>query len=260
MGPVDGFELGSFNRFSRDTRGVNLSTFPHATLAGPFSLLEVSLRAWGGRLASEIDVDAVRDGGVDALVYWYEVRLGPGGTWVSRAEAGEFAWIVGQGLGAGGGGRTIKGRAVRVTASIEDAALHLGLWCGGDRDAVVPPQAPREEDEREDPFTQCAGIPLYHFSMVNDGDRARAYSAALRRGLEGRQGCVALDIGCGSGLLSLMAARAGAGHTYACDKAPGMAQCAQRWDECGHTNDTVHSQSLGMTASTPGDGAGKVAP
>jgi hypothetical protein len=31
------------------------------------------------------------------------------------------------------------------------------------------------EDGREDPFTQCAGIPLYHFSMVNDQDRAAAY-------------------------------------------------------------------------------------
>ena len=35
-----------------------------------------------------------------------------------------------------------------------------------------------------------------------------------------------LDLGCGSGLLALLAARAGAAEVYGCDKAPGMAACA----------------------------------
>ena len=36
--------------------------------------------------------------------------------------------------------------------------------------------------------------------------------------VEAPDGCLTLDIGCGSGLLSLMAARAGSGHVFACDK------------------------------------------
>ena len=32
-----------------------------------------------------------------------------------------------------------------------------------------------EEEEEADPFTQCKGIPLYHFSMINDVQRAQAF-------------------------------------------------------------------------------------
>ena len=91
-----------------------------------------------------------------------------------------------------------------------------------------------EEEEEEDPFTQCKGIPLYHFSMINDLERARAYALALqaqmrvqRQVLDPRELSV-LDLGCGSGLLAMLAARAGARTVYACDKAPGMASCAAR--------------------------------
>jgi type II protein arginine methyltransferase len=43
-----------------------------------------------------------------------------------------------------------------------------------------------------------------------------------------RGGASVLDLGCGSALLAMLAARAGASKVYACDKAPGMAACAER--------------------------------
>ena len=50
MGLVDGFELASFNIFSRDTRGVQLSTYDHKLLAGPCPVLSISLAEWGGQV------------------------------------------------------------------------------------------------------------------------------------------------------------------------------------------------------------------
>ncbi len=45
--------------------------------------------------------------------------------------------------------------------------------------------------------------------------------------LKGR-GPVVVDIGCGTGLLALMAARAGASHVYACEQFEPLAKIAQR--------------------------------
>jgi len=128
---------------------------------------------------------------------------------------------------ASGGGREVR-------------AYDVGGGRGGGREVPLPLQKggggngeeEDQEEEEEDPFTQCKGIPLYHFSMINDLDRARAYALALqgqmrvqRQALDPRELCV-LDMGCGSGLLAMLAARAGARTVYACDKAPGMASCA----------------------------------
>ena len=44
----------------------------------------------------------------------------------------------------------------------------------------------------------------------------------------GEGGISVLDLGCGSGLLAMLAARGGASAVYACDKAPGMAKCAAK--------------------------------
>ncbi|EKX48284.1 hypothetical protein GUITHDRAFT_68878 [Guillardia theta CCMP2712] len=88
-----------------------------------------------------------------------------------------------------------------------------------------------EENNDIDPFTLCEGIPLYHFSMINDLHRAKAYHIAIQQAVsavrEKKESVSVLDVGCGSGLLSMMAARAGSKRVYGCDKAPGMADCAR---------------------------------
>ena len=48
----------------------------------------------------------------------------------------------------------------------------------------------------------------WHFRMMNDTARSRAYDAAIRRAAQTDH--AVLEIGTGSGLLSMMAARAGA--------------------------------------------------
>jgi hypothetical protein len=63
--------------------------------------------------------------------------------------------------------------------------------------------------------------PPWHFGMMNDTPRNDAFEAALVRAV--RPDSLVLDIGAGSGLLSMFAARAGAREIYACEMEPRIA-------------------------------------
>jgi SAM-dependent methyltransferase len=69
-------------------------------------------------------------------------------------------------------------------------------------------------------------------SMLTDSDRNAAYEKAITEAvhkfiaLHGRAPLV-LDIGCGTGLLSMMAVRAGAEHVHACEMFTAMADIAK---------------------------------
>ena len=69
-------------------------------------------------------------------------------------------------------------------------------------------------------------VPAWHFRIVRDEVRNAAYEAALRRavGPETR----VLEIGAGTGLLSMMAARAGAAEVVACEMNLAVADAAAR--------------------------------
>jgi len=61
--------------------------------------------------------------------------------------------------------------------------------------------------------------------MVADLARNDAFEAAINRAV--RPDEVVLDIGTETGLLAMMAARAGARHVYACEKVPDLADLAR---------------------------------
>lgn len=69
------------------------------------------------------------------------------------------------------------------------------------------------------------GIPSWHFTLVRDRLRNQAYDAALRRAV--RPGCTVLEIGTGSGLLAMFAARAGAARVITCEADPAVALAAR---------------------------------
>lgn len=78
------------------------------------------------------------------------------------------------------------------------------------------------------------GIPAWHWLIVRDEGRNAAYEAALRRAI--RPDSHVLDIGAGTGLLSLMAARAGAERVTGCEMNPAVAALAgeiARENGCG---------------------------
>jgi len=72
-------------------------------------------------------------------------------------------------------------------------------------------------------------VPFWHIPMMNDAPRNDAFEAAIKAaiGIAGPEARV-LDIGAGSGLLSLMAARAGAQKVVACEMEPMIADMAQQ--------------------------------
>lgn len=67
-------------------------------------------------------------------------------------------------------------------------------------------------------------IPAWHFEMLADTARNDAYQQALEALAKDK---IVLDIGTGSGLLAMMAARAGARHVYACEMVPELAETAR---------------------------------
>jgi SAM-dependent methyltransferase len=74
-------------------------------------------------------------------------------------------------------------------------------------------------------FAQEA-VPRWHFAMLNDQERNDALATALERIVP--QGGTVLDIGAGTGLLAMMAVRAGAAHVYSCEASPLMAEVARQ--------------------------------
>jgi type II protein arginine methyltransferase len=87
------------------------------------------------------------------------------------------------------------------------------------------------ERHGDDPQWQAAAdairqseVPDFHVRMLRDGLRNAAYCAAIARFAPGRS---VLDIGTGSGLLAMMAARAGARQVYACEANPMLAASAR---------------------------------
>jgi type II protein arginine methyltransferase len=69
------------------------------------------------------------------------------------------------------------------------------------------------------------GIPRWHIPLLHDHVRAEAYDRAIRRAV--RPGMLVLDVGTGSGVLAMMAARAGAEHVVACEQDPVLALVAR---------------------------------
>lgn len=69
-------------------------------------------------------------------------------------------------------------------------------------------------------------VPRWHFPMLADKVRNRAYAKAITAKV--RPGDIVLDIGCGAGLTAMLAARAGAKHVYTCEQQPLIAQAATK--------------------------------
>lgn len=70
-------------------------------------------------------------------------------------------------------------------------------------------------------------IPRWHFAMLNDRERNQGFERALQQAIGGSR-CTVLDVGSGTGLLAMMAARAGAGTVVTCEAVEAIARLARR--------------------------------
>lgn len=84
------------------------------------------------------------------------------------------------------------------------------------------------ENFRVKVFTQWLDrhqAPLWHFSIIEDEERNKVYAAALERFV--RPGMTVFEIGTGTGILAMLAAKAGAGHVYTCERRREVAAVAR---------------------------------
>jgi type III protein arginine methyltransferase len=70
------------------------------------------------------------------------------------------------------------------------------------------------------------GVPLWHFTIVRDAVRNGAYEAALKRAVTSKSNV--LEVGTGTGILAMMAARAGAASVVTCEMVPAIADVARK--------------------------------
>lgn len=99
-------------------------------------------------------------------------------------------------------------------------------------------------------------VDRWHFGMVNDTTRNRHFDMALKRAVTPNS--VVLDIGAGTGLLSMMAARAGAKQVIACEANPALAALAREVIKNNSCSDRIRvinkpSQQLVPEIDFPGN-------
>src|SRR4029453_11909991 len=80
-------------------------------------------------------------------------------------------------------------------------------------------------------------VPLWHVPMMNEEERNRPYYEALRACVS--PGATVFEVGTGSGLLSMMAARLGAAKVYTCEAVPIVAHAAYRIVERNNLQDKI---------------------
>ncbi|XP_071455178.1 protein arginine N-methyltransferase 3 isoform X2 [Hetaerina americana] len=74
-----------------------------------------------------------------------------------------------------------------------------------------------DDDEDDSYFETYAHFGIHH-EMLSDKSRTEAYQAAFEQNKDAVNGKVVLDVGCGTGILSLFASKAGASKVFAIDK------------------------------------------
>ena len=100
-----------------------------------------------------------------------------------------------------------------------------------------------------------APVPGWHFVIVRDAVRNTAYEEALKRAVT--RDSKVLEVGAGSGLLALMAARAGAREVITCEADPAIAAAAKEAIAHNGYSDRIrvvakHSSALDVAADLGG--------
>ncbi len=93
--------------------------------------------------------------------------------------------------------------------------------------------------------------PYWHFRMMNDEERNQAYDKALSAYVDKDK--TVLDIGCGAGLLSMMAARAGAKKVYACEVSDILYHKAQQIFKANGFGKSIYALNKVSTSLVAGD-------
>lgn len=126
-------------------------------------------------------------------------------------------------------------RVIELRPNYAEAHYNLGIALLEQRKPLRAIQALKKAIELKPDYTEAKEnlnklyssgiIHKWHFPMMNDEGRNSVYNEALKKAV--RPGDQVLDIGSGSGLLAMMAARAGAAAVTTCEVIPIIAEKAR---------------------------------
>lgn len=113
----------------------------------------------------------------------------------------------------------------------------VSLYADGYQKALMPSRGQKYQIPRHSELAYPTGqlvtdtdralVPRWHFPMLNDVDRNRAFGEALRQEVSSMlPKPLVIDIGAGSGILGMLAARYGAA-VISCEVVPAIAQVAE---------------------------------
>lgn len=198
--------------------GIDLFENAYITLSDPVQVFQFDfLMPPDCSEKKTIDLTFTKRGKFNAVVFWYEMTLiddvkistKPGGEDCPSSMRAAVQFMPGK-------------------ISIEEGSV-LPLTCAHN---TVGIQFSVEDAEYDQVTKKDASFPKYHFHMLRDEGRLHAYSDALGRQVARIKArgdtCRALDIGTGSGILAMLAARAGADSVVACDTHPSLVSVARR--------------------------------
>ena len=255
---VSGFDLRSLNQYRwhpQAAKFLNLADEPHDVLSEHFEVADIDLTArlraaaargdanedkdkdkdkekFGGAAAFEsdvkIEVKPLKDGVWNAVAFWFELDMG-GNQWLRSATP--------PAVGGDGSGSDRFDRFVSDAESWGVAVQYLDELPVGKNGPPVTVRVRRDAGQilftSDPPPTRPrhSNIPQWHYDMLNDAGRNDAYEAAIVAAVNRRKksgGKIdALDAGSGSGLLAMMAARAGADFVAAVEKTPSMVDAGE---------------------------------
>lgn len=162
--------------------------------AGEIDFANFSEATW------DIALPVTKQGTVDAIVFWFDLDLGSAR--ISNEPGGELQCIK-PAVQYTDGIEVQAGGTFQLRARVEESRLYF----------QTQPAAAIERTH---------GLPSWYVPMLGDRQRNEAYRDAIGRALAANAADIVLDIGAGSGLLSMMAAQGGARHVVGCESNPAI--------------------------------------
>lgn len=232
---VCNFDMSSINLYrwnSLYSSGTSLNLDAIQPLSDPVAVWYFDFGAPPTKSDTKIiDVEFTADGRFNAVMYWYELNL-----------FGDIT--LSTGLDAM--------RAVPGLRYLQPAVQYIAGELRVDAGTIMPLVVTHntvcmrfdiETAEYVHLMKHDASFPRQHFAMLRDGSRLAAYDKAIHRAvkrkLEESGQAHVLDMGSGSGILSLMAARAGATSVVACDLHESLCDVARKAVAANAFADTV---------------------
>jgi type II protein arginine methyltransferase len=265
LGTVSGFDLSSFNKFRGEAPVdlIRLRDIKYTKVTEEAELMNISLEEKplegedgegllrGMKLEGMVlELHAVADGELTAVAVWTDCMMGDevlsgGADQLCRRQMVSFLPAP---LSVS------KGSTVQLNGAYDASTGHFKFVSSA---VVTNPAGHAPAADGAPKAAVSMSVERWHFPMINDERRNQAYDAAIKKCMQGHR---VVDIGGGSGLLAMMAARAGADQVVTVERVGDMAECATRVLDSNGFGDTikvVHGSSLDLKPEALGikDGA-----